>query len=129
MLAALGVIPGGTLIDPEIMARTLADVVDTEWDWESTWGWDYPVGAMTAARLGLPDQAVDWLLLDKGKNDYLPNGHNFQTPALPIYLPGNGGLLNAVALMAGGWDGGPTRPAPGFPESWKVAVEGFTRLP
>ena len=84
---------------------------------------------MTATRLGLPDQAIDWLLLDKGKNEYLANGHNYQTPALPIYLPGNGGLLNAIALMAGGWDKGPDTPAPGFPGNWNVQTSGFVRLP
>ena len=38
------------------------------------------------------------------------------------YLPGNGGLLYAVATMAAGWDGAAERPAPGFPEdgSWVV---------
>ncbi|MCL2595783.1 MAG: hypothetical protein FWD83_09720, partial [Promicromonosporaceae bacterium] len=104
MLAALGVVPDVGLVLPEVMSATLDDVTgagpgqDESWDWESTWGWDYPVGAMTAARLGRPADAVDWLLLAAGKNEYLPNGHNYQTPALPIYLPGNGGLLTAIAL-------------------------------
>ncbi len=135
MVAALGVVPDTGMIDRDVMAATLDDVVgtgvgdDASWDWASTWGWDYPVGAMTAARLDRPEVAVDWLLLGKGKNEHLPNGHNYQTPALPIYLPGNGGLLTAVALMAGGWDGAPDRPAPGFPASWKVAHEGFVRMP
>src|SRR5438046_7490751 len=35
-------------------------------------------------------------------NRYLPNGHNWQRANLPCYLPGNGGLLYAVAMMAGG---------------------------
>lgn len=35
------------------------------------------------------------------------NGHNHQRPGLTIYLPGNGGLLYAVALIAAGWDGAP----------------------
>lgn len=135
VLAALGVVPDTGLIDRETMAATLDDIAEADsaggarWDWSSTWGWDYPMGAMTAARLGRPDAAVDWLMFDKGKNEYLPNGHNAQTPALPVYLPGNGGLLTAVALMAAGWDGAPERPAPGFPESWVVATEGFVRLP
>ncbi|ACZ31672.1 hypothetical protein Xcel_2658 [Xylanimonas cellulosilytica DSM 15894] len=132
MLAALGVVPETGLIDHDVMAATLDDVVATgeqAWDWDSTWGWDYPMGAMTAARLGRPEAAVDWLLADRGKNEHLPNGHNFQTPELPVYLPGNGGLLTAVALMAGGWDGAPHRPAPGFPSTWRVQAEGFTRLP
>ncbi len=28
-----------------------------------------------------------------------------QDKRLRLYLPGNGGLLAAVAMMAGGWDG------------------------
>ena len=128
MLCALGVLPQTEKIDADVMARTLRDVV-TGWDWSSTWGWDYPVLAMTAARLGLPDQAVDFLLTDTQKNTVLPNGHNRQDGALPLYLPGNGGLLAAVALMAAGWDHGPKRPAPGFPEGWDVRLEGFDPVP
>ncbi|WP_242496379.1 hypothetical protein [Xylanimonas protaetiae] len=128
MVAALGVVPNTGLVDRDVMAATLDDVVG-DWEWESTWGWDYPMGAMTAARLGRPEAAVDWLLQERGKNEHLANGHNYQTPALPAYLPGNGGLLTAVALLAGGWDGAPDRPAPGFPESWTVAADGFLRLP
>jgi hypothetical protein len=48
-----------------------------------------------------------------------------------LYLPGNGGLLTAAAMMAAGWDGGPDRPAPGFPSNgkWVVRWEGLRRLP
>jgi hypothetical protein len=48
-----------------------------------------------------------------------------------VYLPGNGGLLTAVAMMAAGWDGGPDVPAPGFPRDgrWTVRSEGLSRLP
>jgi hypothetical protein len=128
MLCALGVLPLTDLIDPEIMRATLAGVF-TDWDWDSTWGWDYPVMAMTAARLEDPEAAVDALLLDAAKNTVLPNGHNRQTGSLPLYLPGNGGLLAAVALMAAGWDGGPDRHAPGFPPHWIVAWEGLVKAP
>jgi hypothetical protein len=32
-------------------------------EWNSNlWGCDYPMLAMTAARLGKPEEAVDWLL-------------------------------------------------------------------
>jgi len=55
--------------------------------------------AMTAARLGHSSLAVDLLLIEKGKNRYLANGHNFQHRGLPVYLPGNGGLLMAVAMI------------------------------
>ena len=110
------------------MRATLADVL-ADWDWDSTWGWDYPVMAMTAARLDDPETAVDALLQSAGKNTALPNGHNRQTDSLPLYLPGNGGLLAAVALMAAGWDGGPDRHAPGFPAGWTVAWEGLVPAP
>jgi hypothetical protein len=128
MLCALGVLPLTDLIDESTMRATLDDVL-ADWDWDSTWGWDYPVMAMTAARLGDPEAAVDALLLGAAKNTVLPNGHNRQTDSLPLYLPGNGGLLAAAALMAAGWDGGPGRHAPGFPADWTVACEGLIRAP
>ena len=125
MLGALGVLPGD-LVDPETMRRTLAKVMK-EWKWDQTWGWDYPLTAMTAARLGDPNTAVEALLLKTEKNRYLPNGHNWQRPNLPCYLPGNGGLLYAIAMMAGGWHGAPPRRSPGFPAdgSWQVQAENF----
>ena len=130
MLAAYGFVPAMPLIDPNVMKRTLDQVLRT-WDWPSTWGWDYLVLAMTAARLGEPEKAVDALFLDSPKNRYLANGHNYQSARLPLYLPGNGGLLAAVAMMAAGWDGGPERPTPGFPDNgkWKVRWEGLRRMP
>ncbi len=124
MLCALGVLPQTIKIDPAVMDATLDDVL-ADWDWSSTWGWDYPVIAMCAARLGRPESAVAALLADRHKNEALPNGHNRQTDSLPLYLPGNGGLLAAVALMAAGWEDGPDRPAPGFPADWRVEVEGL----
>lgn len=128
MLCALGLLPRTDVIDPDIMRATLSGVL-ADWDWDSTWGWDYPVMAMTAARLEDPQAAVNALLLDAGKNTVLPNGHNRQTDSLPLYLPGNGGLLAAVALMAAGWDNGPSRHAPGFPADWTVAWEGLVSAP
>lgn len=130
MLAAFGMIPQTPLIDPRVMRKTL-DTVNKEWDWASSWGWDYPVLAMCAARLGDPQGAVNALMMDMPKNTYLASGHNRQIPTkLPLYLPGNGGLLTAVALMAGGWDGAVDQPAPGFPAdgSWRIQAEGFLRM-
>jgi len=125
MLAALGVL-SGEKVDRETMRRTLKKVFEV-WDWPSTWGWDYPMIAMTAARLGETKLAIDALMVDTPKNGYSANGHNYQRPNLPLYLPGNGGLLYAMALMAGGWKGAPKKHAPGFPDdgSWSVKVEGF----
>jgi hypothetical protein len=128
--AALGFLPASSGVDPETMRRTL-DWIWEHWSFADTWGWDYPMLAMCAARLGQPERAVDALLKDTPKNSYRANGHNYQRPGLEIYLPGNGGLLAAVALMAAGWDGAPQRPAPGFPAdgSWKVRVEGVRPMP
>jgi len=126
MLAALGVLPGGR-VEPETMRRTLHKVFET-WGWPDTWGWDFPMAAMTAARLGEPRLAVDALLMETPKNTWLPNGHNWQRAGLPLYLPGNGGLLAAVALMAGGWQGAPAGFRPRFPSGWTVRWEGLKPL-
>ena len=130
MLAPLGMLDGA-MVDRETMRRTLHQMMK-DWDWGNTWGWDYPMMAMTAARLGEGGRAIDALLLDKPKNAYLVNGHNPQIGAtLPLYLPGNGGLLYAVAMMAAGWDGSPAVNAPGFPKDggWVVKWEGLEKAP
>jgi hypothetical protein len=129
VVGALGMLPGPG-VDPPTMVRTL-DWIFQHWSWPDTWGWDYPLLAMCAARLGQPDRAIDALLLDAPKNGYRANGHNHQRPGLTIYLPGNGGLLAAVAMMAAGWDGAPARPTPGFPPDgrWQVRWEGLRRMP
>jgi hypothetical protein len=124
MLAALGMLPGKR-VDKDTMRRTLHKVMK-EWQWDKTWGWDYPLTAMTAARLDEPKLAVDALLMVTEKNRYLANGHNWQRQTLPCYLPGNGGLLYATAMMAAGWHGAPRKHAPGFPSdgSWSVKWDG-----
>jgi hypothetical protein len=129
VVAALGMLPG-IGIDAATMDRTVAWIW-AHWDWPSTWGWDYPMMAMTAARLGKPDMAIDALLMDTPKNVYRANGHNHQRPGLTIYLPGNGGLLYAAAMMAAGWDGAPAGWAPGFPRDgrWTVRWEGLRKAP
>ena len=62
---------------------------------------------MTAVRLEQPEVAVDTLLMNVSTNVYLPTGYNHPRPdgLLAAYLPGNGGTLIAVGLMAGGWEG------------------------
>jgi hypothetical protein len=130
VLCAFGMLPGPG-IDRRTMRRTF-DWIWQNWNWAHTWGWDYPVVAMCAARIGEPHRAVDALLLDTPKNFYRTNGHNHQRPGLTIYLPGNGGLLTAAAMMAAGWNGAPEgQHAPGFPNdgSWTVRYENLRRLP
>lgn len=130
VLGACGILPDMGLYDSGIMKRTLADVMEN-WNWGTTWGWDYGMIAMCAARLGEPETAIDALMIDKGKNTYLINGHNYQEPNnLRIYLPGNGSLLDAIAMMCAGWDNCKSSHNPGFPSNgaWNVRWEGLKRM-
>lgn len=129
VLGALGIMPKSRLVVDTIMLNTLHWVWDN-WNWNKTWGWDYPMTAMSAARLGEPEKAVGALLMDKRTNTYLPNGHNYQDGRLRVYLPGNGGLLTAIAMMCAGWDGNTTK-TPGFPKDgkWEVRWEGLKPMP
>ena len=129
VLGALGMMPKSRLVREDIMTNTFNWIWDN-WNWGKTWGWDYPMTAMCAARIGLPEKAVDALLMDRRTNTYLVNGHNYQDGRLRVYLPGNGGLLTAVAMMCAGWDGSEGK-NPGFPNNgqWKVKWEGLDVMP
>jgi hypothetical protein len=129
LLGAYGMLPATPQVDKRIMSNTLGWIWDN-WNWDKTWGWDYPMVAMTAARLHEPQKAVDALLMDKRTNTYLISGHNYQDQRLRLYLPGNGGLLTALALMCAGWDGCTVR-NPGFPDdgTWDVRWEGLLPMP
>lgn len=129
VLGAFGMLPETRLLDKKIMRKTFDLVWDT-WSWNDTWGWDFPMTAMTVARLNLPEKAIDALLMDIRTNTYLVNGHNYHDDRLTLYLPGNGGLLTAVAMMCAGWDGTQER-NPGFPKNgkWKVNWEGLKPMP
>ena len=119
---AMGMIEPLPTTDPDKMKATL-NKIDTVWNWESTWGWDYPLLAMTALRLHDSEKAIDYLLKPLQKNTYLNNGHNYQDKRLRLYMPGNGGLLTTLAWMAMGCDGNTA--FGGFPSNWFVKVEGF----
>lgn len=93
-----GVLPETKLVDNKVLGNSL-DTIMKKWNWRSTWGWDFPMLAMSAASIGRGEQAIDFLMMDAPKNRYLLNGHNYQDARLAIYLPGNGGLLTAVAKM------------------------------
>ena len=123
MLMAYGVV-GGSDINKEAMNATL-DRVLTDWNYPTMWGWDFGVMAMTATRLGRPEVAIEVLLKETEKNVYVASGHNRQVlrSDLPLYLPGNGSLLLAVAMMAAGYDGCTTK-TPGFNlPGWQVEFE------
>jgi hypothetical protein len=93
-----GMLPETKLVNKRILASSL-DTIMKKWNWKTCWGWDFPMLAMSAASVDRPEQAVDFLMMEAQKNRYLPNGHNYQDTRLSIYLPGNGGLLSAVAMM------------------------------
>ena len=128
VFGALGMLPKTKLVNASVMKNTF-DWIWDNWSWKDTWGWDFPMTAMTAARLGMPEKAIDALLMPIQTNTYLPNGHNFQDDRLTIYLPGNGGLLTAIAMMCAGWEGN-TIINPGIPKDgkWKVKWEGFQKM-
>ena len=129
LLAACGMLPGG-MVDRETMRRTLRETMD-RWNWGTCWGWDFPMVAMTAARIGEPGVAVDALMMKTPRNHYLANGQSFMHAGLPVYLTGNGSLLAGAAMMAAGWDGAPAGDAPGFPDdgNWSVKWEGLRPMP
>ena len=123
-VGVLGMLPPMHGVDTQIARDTVGKVWAT-WDWNRCWGWDFPWMAMAAARTGQPELAVEALLSDSLRNQYDIQGLNAGGPC--PYLPGNGGLLYAVAMMAAGWDGAPNRNAPGFPDDgrWIVRWEGL----
>ncbi|MES2649521.1 MAG: hypothetical protein V4717_21770 [Bacteroidota bacterium] len=129
VLGTLGMLPKLPMTDSAIMLNTY-NWIEKHWTWKDTWGWDFPMVAMAATRLGQPEKAIDALMMPIRTNTYLPNGHNYQDERLTIYLPGNGGLLASVALMCAGYDGCQVI-NPGFPKNgkWKVRWEGFVKMP
>ena len=129
VLAALSTLPANGYVDVAAMKRTY-DKIKQVWHWDKTWGWDFPMVAMTATRLKQPDDALEALFKDVTTNTYLVNGHNYQDKRLTVYLPGNGSLLCAIALMCAGYDGS-TEKNPGFPKNgqWVVRWEGLKKLP
>lgn len=129
VLGAVGILPASPLVEEELMHHTFDWIYDN-WNWDKTWGWDYPMTAMNAVRMGEPEKAINALMMEKRTNTYLVNGHNYQDDRLRCYLPGNGGLLTTVALMCAGWDGCEVE-NPGFPKdgTWNVRWEGLKPMP
>jgi len=130
MLGAFGLIPNDRM-DRGALKNTVNKVLAC-WEFETMWGWDFALMALTAVRLGMPELAVDILLMDSPKNDYVISGNNYQRMRtdLPLYLPGNGSLLLAVALMVAGYSGCDER-LPGIPKNgdWEVEFENISPFP
>ena len=88
---AVGLLPyNSKQVNLDIMKNT-EKWIWKNWKWDTSWGWDYPMMAMCAARMGEPQNAVGALLMKEQKNTYLVSGHNYQDGRLRLYLPGNGG--------------------------------------
>jgi hypothetical protein len=148
-VAALGLLPGWGA-DRETMRSTLKAVV-SDWDMRQTWGWDYPMLAMTATRLDEPEMAINFLLtdarnfqfgssgmtprvhLDENMKELVagaaPDGPGYRRAA-ETYFPSNGALLLAVGLMVAGGQS-VHELNPGFPPNgqWIVHSEGIVPLP
>jgi len=127
IIGIYGMLPGDG-VDRKVLENTF-DKILSSWNFRRIWGWDFPMLAMTAVRLGRPELAIDLLLHD----NYIFDEHGLaygEGSPYP-YFPSNGGLLTAIAMMAAGWDGCSEDAAPGFPNdgSWKVTFENLHKLP
>lgn len=128
-----GWLPGDG-VDIDTFRHTFYRVLES-WQMDRVWGFDYPMLAMAAVRLGDPETAVDLLCTTATKFAFDEHGLADMYPY--PYFPANGGLLTAVAMMCAGWDALPGEAdsvaaggAPGFPKNgrWTVRYEGFHRM-
>lgn len=104
------------------VVKNTADKIREHWDLKASYGWDFPLLAMNSLRLGDVKQALAYLLDPSFAFDdagYPVGGSRVPTP----YMPSSGALLQAVAMLAGGWDGSP---GSHFPKEWNATVEGFS---
>ncbi|KAL2827461.1 Six-hairpin glycosidase-like protein [Aspergillus pseudoustus] len=121
-IAVYGLLPPTPGVDVSTVNATMAKVLEV-WQLENSYGWDFPMLAMTALRLGNVEGAVAWLLNEHFQFDDVGNPVGTANVVPTPYFPASSSLLFAVAMMAGGWDG-----AEGahFPAHWGAKVEGFT---
>jgi hypothetical protein len=133
MLLALGFMPKTSMVDQEAMRLTFDEVNRRSRNGIGRWvSWSQGQGAMTAARLGQTENALGIILNPTAR--YMPSGHVRRAAEpidCPAFLPVNASLLAAAGLMAGGWDGAPAGPMPGFPKdpNWIVTAEGLNKMP
>jgi len=133
MINALGYLPKTPMIDEEIMLNTFRTLVERN-GIPSFVSWAQGKGALAAARLGERQTAVDIVCNDAPKAQFSKTGYVCRPKegiGNPAYMPVNGAFLEAIGIMAGGWDGGPEEIAPGFPKDgkWTVRVEDMQKLP
>lgn len=126
LLGVYGMLPGDG-VDKQIFLNTL-EKVSSSWNFNHVWGWDFPMLAMAAARCGKPQLALEYLLHPSPNFQF--DEHGLATGGPFPYLPSNGALLTAIAMMVEGWDGSAGK-FPGFPQdgSWVINAENFNRMP
>lgn len=122
LLGIYGWLPPDSRLNMTLFNNTIAKVHET-WNFPFSYGWDFPLLAITEARRGDAERAVAQLLDVNNAFDEVgmpEGGTRVPTP----YFPSAAGLLLAVGMMAGGWDG-----AEGsvWPAGWEVESEGFIR--
>jgi hypothetical protein len=112
-------------VNKSAIKNTLEKVLNV-WNEQSMWGWDYGYMSMVASNLNDPKLALDILLKKCPKNYYAKNGHNFQKGRtdLPAYLPGNGALLLAIAVLLNNKDFANNKVA-----GWQVEYENILKYP
>jgi hypothetical protein len=122
LLGIYGWLPPDSRFNLTIFNNTVAKVHET-WNFPFSYGWDFPLLAITEARRSDAQRAVSQLLDVNNAFDEVGmpvGGTRVPTP----YFPSAAGLLLAVAMMCGGWDG---FEGPVWPENWEVECEGFVR--
>ena len=108
-----GMIPPTEMVNRRIARNSLQKVWEV-WNKNHIWGWDFPWIAMSASRLNRPDIAIE-AMLSVDINEIGGNSGG----SYP-YLPANGAILYAAAMMAVGRNG---EQAPGFPMDGKWIVK------
>ncbi|KAM7222022.1 Six-hairpin glycosidase-like protein [Rhypophila decipiens] len=128
MAGIYGLLPppaSGPPLNLTILQNTAAKIHDL-WLLEESYGWDFAMLAMNSLRLGDAAQAIEYLLHPIFQFDdagYPVGGSRVPTP----YFPNSAGLLLAMAMMAGGWDGAEGKKHY-FPAGWEaVEVDGFVK--
>jgi hypothetical protein len=133
MLLALGYLPATSKVDVATARRTF-HLINERNGLDRWLSWQIGQGALTAARLGEPATAIDIVTNTSAPARFMPSGY-VRRPKDPdgavAYLPVNSAFLCAAGLMAGGWDGAPAGPTPGFPKDgkWEIRAEGLRPMP
>ena len=107
-----GMLPPTEMVSRKIAKATVKKVWQC-WDLKRIWGWDFPWISMCAARTDEPELAVEAIL--SGYMDEIGCSCEGSYP----YIPANGAILYASAMMAVGRNG---EHAPGFPKDGKWVV-------